>query len=157
MTKDILLPGAMLPEGDRPRIAATKPWPKDLYLQGGENGLVVVRGEGSYRTAFVECFPKDDTVGFIRGEGTTVLEAEEDCWNNYQKAISCKHEWEARDYQNGGGICKHCGQFGAKVFTPEDLGLYCRQCDTPTYWHHDKEGWLCKECCPPLPFDNLFP
>ena len=112
-------------------------------VQGGTGGVVFVRGAGtSYRTAFVECSPPGS---FIRGEGATLEEADDTCWAKLQAYLSCPgHEWEPRGYTNGGGFCRHCGQFGSKVFTPEQLGLFCRDCDSPTF--HDQDGVpVCKE------------
>lgn len=101
-----------------------------IQVQGGEGGTVFVRGGSSYITAFVECFPENS---FIRGEGATMAEADDACWAKLQSYTGCEHQWEVRGYRNGGGICKHCGQFGSKVFTPADLGLFCGTCGVPTY------------------------
>lgn len=101
-----------------------------IQVQGGESGVVLLREGGSYTTAFVECFPENS---FIRGEGATVAEADDACWAKLQSFTGCEHQWEPQGYRNGGGICKHCGQFGSKVFTPEDLGLFCTTCGVPTY------------------------
>jgi uncharacterized Zn finger protein (UPF0148 family) len=101
-----------------------------IQVQGGEDGTAFVRGGASRTTAFVECFPENS---FIRGEGATLAEADDACWAKLQSYTGCEHQWEVRGYRNGGGICKHCGQFGSKVFTPEDLGLACTTCGVPTY------------------------
>ena len=101
-----------------------------LQVQGGEIGTVFVRGGDSYVTAFVECFPEGS---FIRGEGATLAEADDACWAKLQSYTGCEHQWEVRGYRNGGGICKHCGQFGSTVFTAAELGLACTVCGVPTY------------------------
>jgi hypothetical protein len=101
-----------------------------VQVQAGESGVVFVRDGENYTTAFVECFPEGS---FIRGEGATVAEADDACWAKLQSYSGCEHQWEIRGYRNGGGICKHCGQFGSKVFTPEQLGLFCTTCGVPTY------------------------
>lgn len=101
-----------------------------IMVQGGEGGYVFVRNGENYTTAFVECFPEGS---FIRGEGATVVEADDACWAKLQSYTGCEHQWEVRGYRNGGGICKHCGQFGSKAFTPEQLGLACTVCGVPTY------------------------
>lgn len=101
------------------------------YVQGGESGLVVVPGGGSYTTAFVECAHDNS---FIRGEGETLAEADDACWAKLQAFLGCtQHQWDARGYRNGGGFCTLCGQFGAKVFTAEQLGIRCTVCQVPTF------------------------
>lgn len=123
-------------------VEARHPWPQGCEVQGGTSGLVIVKGGEPYTTAFVEAFP--DT--FIRGEGATVQEAEDACWAQYQKRVGCPgHEWEARNYKNGAGFCKHCGTFGSKVFTPEQLGLFCKVCGVPTYWSRQNDDFFCPE------------
>ncbi|MBG0738738.1 hypothetical protein IV500_04805 [Paeniglutamicibacter antarcticus] len=101
-----------------------------MMVQGGEGGTVFVQAGGSYITAYIECFPENS---FLRGEGATLAEADAACWAKLQSFTSCEHQWEVRGYRNGGGICKHCGQFGSKVFTPEQLGLACTVCGAPTF------------------------
>ncbi|HEX9225853.1 MAG TPA: hypothetical protein VF885_04235 [Arthrobacter sp.] len=101
-----------------------------IMVQGGEGGHVFVRDGENFTTAFVECFPDGS---FIRGEGRSLAEADDACWAKLQSYTGCDHQWEVRGYRNGGGICKHCGQFGSKVFTPAELGLTCTTCGVPTY------------------------
>lgn len=118
-------------------------WPLDCEVQGGKSGLVFVKGGEPYRTAFVEAFPAGT---FIRGEGETIRDAEEAAWAKYMKRLECPgHEWEARGYKNGAGFCKHCGTFQSKVFTPEDLGLFCKVCGVPTYWSRENDDFFCEE------------
>lgn len=151
-------------------VAAQHPWPADTFLQGGERGVVLGR-EGT--TAFVEAH--NEGMGFIRGEGATWQEAEDAAWTKAQRALDCaRHEWEPRGYINGAGICKNCGRFGSKVFTPEELGLFCAACGEPTFWHLEtadpvgdfvtcekhvphREGGFC--FCPPCQtkFDESHP
>lgn len=88
---------------------ARHPWPEDLYVQGGDLG-VVMSPKGNYRTAFVEAFPGT----FLRGEGATVTEAEDACWAQYQRYLHCDGNgphgpMERRGYRNGGAICGRCG------------------------------------------------
>lgn len=130
-------------------VFARHPWPEAVFLQGGADGIVV-GPSGSYRTAFVEV--SADELGFVRGEGKTLEDAEDDCWAKAQRIWSCAgpagHAWEARGYSNGGGVCKHCGAFGAKAFTPEQLGLFCAICSVPTYWHEEEGKFYCQEHVP---------
>lgn len=125
---------------------AQYPWPEDMsLLQGGTSGLVIRPASkgGNYGTAFVEAFPAGT---FIRGEGPTVPEAETACWEKYQRDQGCPgHEYEARHYRNGGGICKHCGRFASKAFTPEQLGCFCKKCGVPTFWSRIDEDFYCEE------------
>ncbi len=119
-------------------------WVGAELLQGGVKGVVLSK-KGSYYTAFVEAFIADS---FIRGEGATLEEAETDCWNKYQKLTACvKHEYEARGYRNGGGICKNCGKFASNVFTGEQLGQFCVVCGEGTIYKHDskKDEWYCEK------------
>lgn len=105
--------------------AAQHPWPEDMFLQGGTRGIVFA-SDGNYRTAFVEAFPRDPDT-FLRGEGTTVAEAEADCWAKYQTLTACPAHpnhgpFEAREYTNGAGFCTRCGTWFSKVLPeqPED-------------------------------------
>lgn len=100
-----------------------------LTVQGGADGRVFTPW-GNYSTAFVECFPEGS---FIRGEGSTIAEADDACWSKLLSHAACDHEWEPAGYRNGGGICKHCQGFGHKVFTAAELGLLCTVCSTPTF------------------------
>ena len=127
-------------------VEARHPWPQDCLVQGGGSGVVFVKEDNAcrtYRTAFVEAFP-DDT--FIRGEGPTIQEAEDACWVKYEQRMNCPgHEWEPRDYKNGAGFCIHCRTFGSKVFTPEQLGLFCKTCGVPTFWSRSGDDFFCPE------------
>lgn len=128
------------------------PWPTGVTLQGGARGVVYDRRDGSMRTtAFVEAWAATGT--FVRGEGTTVADAEADCWARWQTVTACDHRYEPRGYRNGGGICARCGHFAADVFSAEDLGAHCRTCGTPTLWHRDTvdghDVFSCPEHTPP--------
>lgn len=122
------------------KVFTTHDWPEGMFIQGGEHGLVIARSKGeTYITAFVEAFP--DT--FIRGEGKSITEAEDNAWEQYQKELSCGiHEYETRGYTNGAGFCKKCDQFQSKVFTGEQLGQFCIVCGVGTYrCYSDKAYW----------------
>lgn len=106
-----------------------------IFVQGGRKGIVLGK-EGSYRTAFIECSPEGS---FIRGEGTTLEEADNACFRKLQAYLGCiEHVWEPRGYQNGAGFCKVCGQFGSGVFTAAQLELFCATCQEPTF--HKERG-----------------
>lgn len=119
----------------KPDVEAQHPWPEGTFLQGGDKGVVLSnKPEGNYTTAFVETH--SEVTGFIRGEGKTVAEAEDDCWAKAQQTVQCPgHVYEARGYKNGGGVCIHCKRFKSGAFTPEQLGLFCAACGVPTFWH----------------------
>lgn len=130
-------------------VVALQPWPEGTFLQGGDKGVVLSRKpEGNYTTAFVEAHNQE--IGFIRGEGATWEEAEAAAWAKAQKAMACPgHEWEPRDYTNGGGFCKNCNRFKGDAFTAEDLGLTCEVCKVFTNWHRESDGtFRCKEHTP---------
>jgi hypothetical protein len=93
-----------------------------IRIQGGDTGLVLPRdGSPGYTTAFVECFPPGS---FLRGQGTTVAEADDACWAKLQAFLGCPgHIWEPRNYRNGSGICTVCGQYGHDVLTADQVHL----------------------------------
>lgn len=126
-------------------VEAQCPWPDDMFIQGGGSGLVIRPASqgGNYGTAFVEIH--HETVGFIRGEGPTVLDAEQAAWTKYQRAMQCPgHEYEARHFKNGAGICKHCNRFAINIFTAEELGLFCKTCGVPTFWSRIGDDVFCE-------------
>lgn len=151
----------------RTETEAVKPWPDDCFIQGGGHGVVGVQSPepgqpNVYRTAFVEVFPPGG--GFVRGEGATVTEAEEKCWEKYQTFLTCPGPTGQHDYQpgylsksndwipyrNGAGFCRHCHAFSSGKFTAAQLEQYCAVCRTPTkWWWHTPAGrptlFLCEE------------
>lgn len=94
-------------------VEAQRPWPDDVYIQGGW---------GDRRPAFVE----ESTPGsFIRGGGPTMHDAEDDAWAKYQRVLTCagggEHgPYEARRYENGCGFCVKCGVWFSGVLPPSD-------------------------------------
>lgn len=108
----------------------------DTTLQGGNSGLVLTE-KGNYTTAFVEAFPKNLRT-FIRGEGKTISEAEDNAWQQYQRILNCDgHEFERRGYRNGAGFCKKCDIFQSEVFEPTEK---CVICNCNTYYTSDTDG-----------------
>lgn len=133
----------------------------DCSCQGGSSGLVLPSGslekvfsnnpiaglvdgmasEESYTTAFFEAFPKKPSC-FLRGEGKTIEEAEESCWQKYQKLLNCNHEMERRNRTDGYGYCKHCS-YSSMVFEPLTK---CCKCGKPTAYTYDyKKNWYCEK------------
>jgi hypothetical protein len=118
-----------------------KNWDEDIFVQCGGHGVVFVRGGENYETAFFEAFPKKPDC-FLRGEGSTIEEAESECWDKYQKVISCKHEMERRNRTDGYGYCKHCS-YSSTVFEPLTK---CCKCNVPTSHSEDYKGkFYCKK------------
>lgn len=100
-------------------------WPEDIFIQGGERGVVLGGPTGAYQTAFFEAFPEDPRSGFMRGEGKTLAEAEEKAWEQYQVWLCCDGKgpqphgpYERRQYRNGAGFCTRCGIWMSQVFEP---------------------------------------
>ena len=110
------------------------------FVQCGASGVVFSKS-GSYKTAFFEAFPNNPKC-FLRGEGFTIEEAERNCWDKYQKILTCTHEMERRSRVDGYGYCKHCSYSGM-VFEPLTK---CCKCKNPTNYIQDyKENWYCKK------------
>ncbi len=111
----------------------------DFFVQCGDSGVVF--GNPSYTTAFFEAFPKSPSC-FLRGEGATVEEAEENCWEKWQKVQECSHEMERRGRTDGYAYCKHCS-YASTVFEPLTK---CCKCKTPTAYSIDyKKNYYCKK------------
>lgn len=96
------------------------PWPEDCYIQGGGRGIVFGAPTGTYRTAFVEAFPRNPNT-FLRGEGPTIAAAEDACWVQYERIQNCaggggEHgPYEPRQYRNRAGFCTRCGAWFPRV------------------------------------------
>jgi len=133
----------------------------NCFCQGGEHGVVLPSGsldkifsgntldalsdelsnKECYETAFFEAFPKQPDC-FIRGEGNTIEEAEENAWQKFQKISVCEHEMERRDRTDGYAYCKKCS-YSATVFEPLTT---CCKCGKPTSYSTDyKDNYYCKK------------
>ncbi|MFJ4902821.1 hypothetical protein [Streptomyces sp. NPDC088727] len=119
-------------------------WPEDVFIQGGEHGVVFGGPDGAYQTAFFEAFP---TGTFLRGEGSTLAEAEDKCWTQYQTFTACDGKgphgpFERRNYTNGAGFCTRCGIWMSKVFEPlpEDSGPRSRRLVERVFVDQDPEA-----------------
>jgi hypothetical protein len=109
-----------MPEILRTGEQTRHPWPEGMFIQGGKSGVVLVRDGENYRTAFVEAFPRGT---FLRGEGPTVADAEDKCWEKYQHIANCPAQpehgpFERRKYRNGSGFCTQCGSWFSAVLPP---------------------------------------
>jgi hypothetical protein len=98
----------------------------------------------SYTTAFFEAFPRNPDT-FIRGEGKTIEEAEENAWQELQGYLACsEHEWEPRNYTNGAAFCKKCNLFGSKMW---GINTVCSICSHPTTYSTASDGKIYCESC----------
>lgn len=134
----------------------------NCFCQGGGNGIVLPSNsfnkvfnsdkpleqlaeesldDETYFTAFFEAFPKNPNC-FLRGEGKTIEDAEENCWQKYQKILNCNHEMERRGRTDGYAYCKYCS-YSSTVFEPLTK---CCKCKTPTAYAVDHRGkYYCKK------------
>jgi hypothetical protein len=118
----------------------------DCFCQAGDSGIVFSKS-GNYKTAFFEAFPRDPDT-FIRGEGKTIEEAEDDCWAQYEKIKACpNHEFERRGRTDGYAYCKHCNLSGS-FLKPTTK---CCKCGELTAYTKNLDVWLCKDCYDALP------
>lgn len=102
-----------------------KDWPEDCFVQGDNTGIVIGGEEGTRKTAFFEAFPAEPNSTFIRGEGKTLEEAEEEAFKELTKYLSCPgHEFERKD-STGRGKCSHCGIEVSDVFESTDTCDVC--------------------------------
>lgn len=134
-------------------VECKMPWPEDCKVQCGARG-VVLSEKGNYRTAFFEAFPRNPNT-FIRGEGTTIEEAERACWEKLEKYRACHldhtdpENFDRRGYTNGAGFCKECGFFGSGIFEPSEE---CCQCGAKTFHSQDnQQRWWCETCSDSMP------
>jgi hypothetical protein len=143
------LPGGL---NNPDRWTPQRPWFETHTVQWGDMG-VVIGSKGTYRTAFFEVFSTIDP-RFVRGEGSTVEEAEADAWQKTVKFCKCQnHEFERGTYRNGAGLCKHCGMFKSGVFPPS---THCTICGIPTYWTYDTDdNWYCEKHANDIPEEKL--
>ncbi|MEY8802170.1 hypothetical protein AB9K35_17975 [Leisingera sp. XS_AS12] len=99
-----------------------KDWPDDCKVQWGGSGIVLGEKKGPRQTAFFEAFPKSG--GFIRGEGATIEEAENNAFRRFREESACQHQWGRRGYTNGGCRCARCGAFKTVMKPIVKLGGY---------------------------------
>lgn len=118
---------------------AKNDWGKE-YIQGGESGLVL-DGKDSYNTAFIEVFPTINGYStFIRGEGKTMRDAEEEALQKVKRMEACKtHDFERKDRKDGSATCKKCKLFSSTALPPLTT---CAICKTPTKKEF-KNGHIC--------------
>lgn len=90
-----------------------KDWDEDTFVQGDHEGLVFSKDDIE-TVAFFEAFPINPKT-FIRGEGVSLEEAEDNAWKTFQNIINCaNHEFERLKNSNH-ATCKHCDLFQSDV------------------------------------------
>ncbi|MGK3708747.1 hypothetical protein [Arthrobacter sp. IK3] len=121
-----------------------------IYTQGG-NGIVIGFKDPvpARRTSFVECFPEG---AFIRGEGSSVAEADEQCWAKLRAYLDCPgHQWTPVRPDGPAGTCSNCLTRRGDAFTAGELGLFCTGCQEPTFERaigDPGHALLCTPCDP---------
>ena len=104
-----------------PPYEPRRAWPEDCMVQWGE-GIVPA-------TPFFEAFIPGT---FIRGEGSTIADAEDRAFERHLSEQECDHRWGrerpgGRLYTNGAGWCRRCGAFRSAMFQPiVELGAHRR-------------------------------
>lgn len=166
--------------GEDPYVCL-KLWPEDCFVQCGGDGIVITDKDCSieealsdsdsqkelikavvnkesqiehYRTAFFEAFLKNPSC-FIRGEGKSIEEAEEDAYDQYTKIISCKHpEFNRKGREDGYAFCKSC-PYSGMVLAPT---TNCETCGKPAHFGKDLLGqYYCERHYYKLSVDSVFP
>jgi hypothetical protein len=103
-------------------------WPDDCYIHGGEqSGRVDALGRVVPRV-FFEAYPRDPLPTYLRGDGSSMEEAEDEAWSLFAVYRACPHpEFEARTWRNGSGHCVRCRLWFPAVLpgtaTPQDAPL----------------------------------
>lgn len=142
-----------------------KKWPQDCFVQCGAAGLVL-RKDGSYKTAFFESFPKiSDTLPkkkkirktnktnklkkikeysetfFLRGEGQNIEEAEFSAFKKFLKIKKCAihgHNFIRKGISDG--KCKHCSFIKSYVFEPNTI---CSECNKKAVFSTIGDNYYC--------------
>jgi len=129
----------------------------NTFVQCNDSGVVL--GKKPYKTAFFEAFPRNPDT-FIRGEGSTIQEAETAAWNKYQKTLVCQnHEYKYHS-DIGHGKCIHCNLFTSYALPNK---ICCSICKKQAYfWKINpeikhKEINLCLEHFLKNVEDNILP
>lgn len=99
-------------------------WPEDVYLQCGGKGVVIGNAKRpGYVTAFFEAFPFKM---FIRGEGTTVEDAEQKAWEKYQAVLNCpSHTFIPEKNRPRNAVCSSCRFAEPNYYAPHHV---CNDC-----------------------------
>lgn len=143
-------------------------WPQDCFVQCGAAGLVL-RKDGSYKTAFFESFPKiSDTLPkkkktkkirktnkknklkkikeysetfFLRGEGQNIEEAELSAFKKFLKIKQCAiHGHTFTRKGVSDGKCKHCSFIKSYVFEPNTI---CSECNKKAVFSTIGDNYYC--------------
>lgn len=149
------------------------PWPSNCWVQGDNDGIVLTdvsieeaitnpqtaqdvltRKVAHYSTAFFEAFPKDPST-FIRGEGSTLEEAEAACWKQLRTIQACpQHEFERKGRKDGYVYCKKCALSGL-FFDPLHPCSGCNKTQYKYYGSDKNDRGFCQTCYEKLSDDQL--
>lgn len=126
-----------------PDYDCQKNWPTDTFMQCGQKGIVIStkKEKPSYRTAFFEAFPNDPST-FIRGEGSSIEEAEAAAFKKYEKIIACNEHDYKRRLESEHGNCVKCGLFTSNCFPPVHS---CSVCQKPEVNYSFNKNHYCCE------------
>ncbi len=129
-----------------------------ISIQGGDNGVVISASKGkSYATSFFEAFPTIHNVKtFIRGEGSTLVEAEQDAYEKLNKKKKCKeHDWVRNDgrveRKDGYATCTKCALSGHAL----EPTTQCTICKSPAKLTN-LDKFYCDAHYNELSFDELY-
>ena len=125
--------------GGRIVVECQYPWPS-MFIQGCDSSDLK---NGSLLKAFVECFPEEPSC-YLRGEGATLAESEQNCWAWYQRVVDGhEHIWDSRGREDGYGYCSTC-HVGMSDVLP--VTQKCALCDSNKVWGSAEDGRkLCAE------------
>lgn len=110
-------------------------WPEGSGSQAGGGSL-----DGIGSVVFFEVFIKD--MSYIRGEGTTLAEAEQAAWDKYQVYMGCEHEFQRFSDTSQLGKCKHCSMKKDKMFK---MLTTCNACGKHEVIHNIGYEYYCYE------------
>jgi hypothetical protein len=111
----------------------TKNWPKDTVAQCGGSEI-----DGIGKNCFFEVFFKDF---YVRGEGPTKIEAENNAWNKYMAYESCEHDFKRHSDSQDKGKCTKCGILKSGIF---EIITCCTVCNKKSVTHYSNGiGFTC--------------
>ncbi|HDV5593921.1 TPA: hypothetical protein RI785_002657 [Vibrio cholerae] len=129
-----------------------------ITIQGSDSGVVISTSKGkSYATSFFEAFPTIHNVKtFIRGEGSTLVDAERDAYEKLNKIMKCKeHNWVRNDgrveRKDGYATCTECALSGHAL----EPTTNCAVCKSPARLTN-LDKFYCDTHYNELSFDELY-
>lgn len=126
-----------------PDYDCQKNWPTDIFMQCGKEGIVISskKEKPSYRTSFFEAFPNDPST-FIRGEGSSIEDAEDAAFQKYEKIMACNEHDYKRRLDSEHGTCIKCGLFTSNCFPPVHSCSVCQK--TEVNYNFNKNNYCCE-------------